>query len=133
MGRIPKNKETLTLYVSPECKEKLRCLQNLYLLANKKLSISAIVEDMVSFLYTVAYVCQNNAFWRTFIKLSQHLSVDKNLTLVINQVLEIIKDKSFDVKDVLTIPVDMVQRAKEVVGDDINSIKETVLGKKKKK
>ena len=126
MGRIPKDKETLTLYVSPECKEKLRCLQNLYLLANKKLSISGIVEDMVNFLYTVAYICQNNIFWRSFIKVVKFVSVDEKLKLEIANVLEIINDKSFDVKDVLTVPVDMKQRAKDV-------LKEELLGVKKEK
>ncbi len=126
MGRIPKDKETLTLYVSPECKEKLRCLQNLYLLANKKLSISGIVEDMVNFLYTVAYICQNNIFWRSFIKVVKFVSIDEKLKLEIANVLEIINDKSFDVKDVLTVPVDMKQRAKDV-------LKEELLGVKKEK
>ena len=123
MGRIPKDKETLTLYVSPECKERLRCLQNLYLLANKKLSISAIVEDMVGFLYNIAYICQNNIFWKSFIKLYQLLSVDSGLNSEISQLLKIIKDKSFDVKDVLTIPVDMKQRAKDVLKEEILGIK----------
>ncbi len=123
MGRIPKDKETLTLYVSPECKEKLRCLQNLYLLANKKLSLSAIVEDMVGFLYSIAYICQNNIFWKAFIKLYQLVSVDSGLNSEITQLLKIIKDKSFDVKDVLTIPVDMKQRAKDVIKEDILGIK----------
>jgi hypothetical protein len=123
MGRIPKDKETLTLYVSPECKEKLRCLQNLYLLANKKLSISAIIEDMVGFLYNIAYICQNNIFWKSFIKLYQLLSVDSGLNSEISQLLKIIKDKSFDVKDVLTIPVDMKQRAKDVLKEELLGIK----------
>jgi len=51
MGKLPKGKVTLSVYVNPECKEKLECLQQLYFVAGKRFSLSELVEDSVNSTY----------------------------------------------------------------------------------
>ena len=56
MKRLPKEKISLSIYVSPKCKEKLECLQQLYFISGKRFSLSEIVEESINQIYGAAFL-----------------------------------------------------------------------------
>lgn len=115
MGRIPKEKIILAIYVSPRCKEKLECLQNVYSLAGKRFSLSRIVEDSIDFIYGAVYLCQGSAFWKGFFSLYKLFSLEEGINSEINEVFKIIKDKKNALKEVLTVKIDLKKNFKKEV------------------
>ncbi len=114
MKRLPKDKVTLSIYVTPKCKEKLECLQQLYFVAGKRFSLSELVEDSVHITYAGAYLCQDSGFWRVFFKLCKLLNFgaqDKGLA----EIVKIIKEKKAATKEILQVDLDIPKDFKSVV------------------
>lgn len=105
MGRLPKDKVALSIYVTPECKKKLDCLQKLYAIGDRKFSLSQIVEESINFLYFVAYFSQKNSFWSGFFGLFNKFLSEDALNEMVGNVLQVVKDKKSSAKEVLTVKV----------------------------
>ena len=76
MKRLPKDKISLSIYVSPECKEKLECLQQLYFIAGRRFSLSELVEDSVHISYAGAYLSQEGGFWKSLFRLNKFINFE---------------------------------------------------------
>lgn len=113
MGRIPKEKIILTLYVSPRCKEKLACIQNAYSIAGRRFSLSVIVEDIVGFIYAALYLCQGSIFWKGFFKLYKIISMEDVLKSEINEVFKILEEKKHALREVLTVDLKVKEKFKQ--------------------
>lgn len=107
MKRLPKEKISLSIYVSPKCKKKLECLQQLYFIADKRFSLSEIVEESVNIIYGAAYLCQDSAFWKAFFKVGKALETSDASKRGIDEVLAIIQTKKAAAKEILSVPVDV--------------------------
>lgn len=64
MKRLPKNKVSLSVYVSAEARTKLHSLQQIYFIANNRWSLSNIVEFAIDLLYYITYFSQFKTFKR---------------------------------------------------------------------
>lgn len=115
MGRLPEGKIALSIYVTPKCKEKLDCLQRLYAIAGRSFSLSKIVEESINFIYNVAYLSMNNAFWNAFIKLLKLFIGEETLKEGISETLQIAKSKKSAAKEVLTVDIDIKKKFKEQI------------------
>ena len=107
-----KEKVVLSVYVSPQCKEKLECLQKLYAFAGTKFSLSKIAEDSISYLYAGAYLCQKSKMWDGFFwigKLMDNEATNKG----IDEVIKIAKDNKEVAKSILNVPIDIVENLKK--------------------
>jgi len=62
-----------SVYVTPKCKGKLECLQQLYFIAGKRFSLSQIVEEAINTIYAAAYLCLDSVFWKGFFKVNKVL------------------------------------------------------------
>lgn len=116
MGRLPKEKVALSIYVTPKCKEKLDCLQKLYAIGDRKFSLSQIVEECIGFIYGVAYLSQDSKFWKGIFKLFKVFSIDDALNEMITAVLRIVQDKKSAAREVLTVEVDVKENLKREFG-----------------
>jgi hypothetical protein len=111
MGRLPKDKVTLSIYVSPNCKEKLECLQQLYFIAGKRFSLSQIAEETINMIYNVAFLCMDNKFWKGFFRVTKVLESSDATNHGIDEVLTIIQGKKAAAKEILKIPVSFNDQA----------------------
>lgn len=111
--RLPKEKISLSIYVSPKCKQKLECLQQLYFIAGKRLSLSQIVEETINFIYGTAYFCQDSGLWRSFIRAMNAFETSDATSKGIDEVLSIVQSKPAAAKEILNVPVSLKENAKE--------------------
>jgi hypothetical protein len=107
MGKLPKDKVTLSVYVSPKCKEKLECLQQLYFISGKRFSLSEIVEDSIHCNYAGAYLCQEGGFWRGFFRLNKLLNFGAK-EKGFDETLKVVDDKRAAVKEIMHVPLDIM-------------------------
>lgn len=107
MGRLPEGKVALSIYVTPKCKEKLDCLQRLYVVVGKSFSLSKIVEDSINFIYAVAYLCMDNVFWTAFIHLFKVFTFDDSLKEGVSETLGIARSRKSAAEQVLTVPLEV--------------------------
>lgn len=113
MGRLPKEKVALSIYITPKCKEKLDCLQKLYAIGNRKFSLSQIVEEAIHAIYNTAYLCLDSTIWKVFFKTSQFIETSDATNKGMDDVLSIIQNKKAASKEILTVPVSIKDNAKK--------------------
>lgn len=113
MKRLPKEKVSLSIYVSPKCKKKLECLQQLYFIADKRFSLSEIVEESVNMIYGAAYLCQDSVFWKAFFKVGKVLDTSEASRKGIDEVLAISQSKKAAAKEILSVPIDVKENVVE--------------------
>jgi len=114
MGRLPKEKVALSIYVTPKCKEKLECLQQLYFIGGKKFSLSEIVEDSVHSNYNGAYLCQEGGFWKSFFKLNKFINFGGQ-GKGFDETLKIVEEKKAATKEILKVPLDIPTNFKSIM------------------
>ncbi|MBT3509872.1 MAG: hypothetical protein HN472_10075 [Nitrospina sp.] len=113
MGRLPKEKVALSIYVTPKCKEKLDCLQKLYAIGDRKFSLSQIVEEAIHSIYNTAYLCQDSSIWKVFFKTAQFIETSEATNKGMDEVLSIVQNKKAASKEVLNVPVSIKDNAKK--------------------
>jgi hypothetical protein len=114
MKRLPKDKVTLSIYVTPQCKEKLECLQQLYFIAGKRFSLSEIVEDSIHINYAAAYLSQEGGFWKRFFMLNKMINFgakDKGFA----ETLKVVEEKKAATREILKVPLEIPKDFKSVV------------------
>ena len=109
-----KEKVVLSVYVSPRCKAKLECLQKLYAFAGTRFSLSKIVEDSIGYLYTGAYLCQNNKLWEGFFSIGKILD-NEATNKGVDEVIKIAKENKEIAKSILNVPVNFGENVKKEI------------------
>ena len=105
MAKLPKDKITLSIYVTPRCREKLECLQKLYNIAGKDFSLSKVVEDGIHLFYAAAYLCRDSWFWKGFFKVAKVLESGEATKEGLDEVLSIVQAKKHAANEVLTVDI----------------------------
>lgn len=104
--RLPKEKVAFTIYVTPKCKEKLDCLQQLYTIAGKKFSLSKVVEGCIHYIYNAAYYSRNSSTFEVFYNLTNLIFPPDTANDGIQEVMGIVQKKKSAAKEVLTVKVE---------------------------
>ncbi len=132
----PPNREkvSMSVYLSPKCKQKLECLQQLYFISNMRFSLSEIVEEGINAIYAAAYLCQNNKFWKTFFLAGKFLDPNESSCKGIDEVLDIIQKKPAAAKEILNVPIEvkkgMVNAFADAYSEKAEEFKKKFLTKK---
>ncbi len=114
MRRLPKDKISLSIYVTPQCKEKLECLQQFYFLAGKRLSLSQIAEEAINTTYAMAYMSLEGPFWKKFFILIKYAGLGRE-DKEIEETLDILERKNAVTRELLRVPLDTPKDFKSMV------------------
>lgn len=93
MKRLPKDKISLSIYVSKSTRKKLYNLQGMYFLAGKRFSLSLIVELFINVIYELAYFRMEKPEGESY-----H---EKTILLRLESLFTIIKNKNSAVKEIM--------------------------------
>jgi len=114
MGKLPKDKISLSIYVSSDAKDKLLCLQQIYFLSGKRFSISQIVQDSIEVNYAGVYLLQEGGFWRNLFMLNKFINFGAR-GKGFDSILKIVESKKAAMKEILNIPLVKSKDFKSVV------------------
>lgn len=115
MKRLPKEKVSLSVYVSPRCKKKLECLQQLYFIAERRFSLSEIVEEAIDLIYAAAYLGQDSRWWKWFFKAGSVFDTGEASRHGIDEALAAVQEKKAAAKEILSVPIDIKKNALEML------------------